>query len=141
MIWYPSMYSHKEDHFCKKRRFHQFSQWPPCILWYSNHQIISFEAYRVITLVNFSLLQLLSGLCQMFTYQLFCTWLEKFSIIPFIFEKSCIFFSSFAVSFCNQIVICLCWVAQQRYWCCGYRNVFEVKDIWVETSFNEWTVY
>lgn len=63
MIWFPLMCSHKKDHFCKKSwDFIKFSKGLPASFDIQTIKLFSFEACHVIILVNFSPLQLLSGL-------------------------------------------------------------------------------
>lgn len=107
----------------KELSFINFPNGHPASFNIQTIKLFSFEAHHVITLVNFSLLQLLSVLTLSDPHlSIILHVIREILYIPFIFANSCIFFSSFAVSFCNRIAIYFCWVAQQRYWHCGYRE-------------------
>lgn len=123
MTWYPFLCSHNEDHFCKKSwGFINFSQRPCWSFDIQTIKLFSFEGNRVIILVSFSLLQLLSGLALSDpSLSIILHAIREMLYHPFHLCKTLHLFSSFAVSFCNQIAIYLCWVlrclsvAQQKY--------------------------
>ena len=112
-------------------------------------KLFSFEAYLVIILVDFSLLQLLTGITRSVPhFSIILQVIREVLPYPFHLGKILHLFPRFSVSFCNQVA---------RYLRCVVREGIDVArectDVYIErvrsmkpdtpteTHFNEWTVY